>query len=319
MALEERTKFYKEWLGCFENASEQTRQTLEMVQVVNADLASVQSLRRRTSSYLTLEEKISIDKQIQVTQDASNSLSFVAQSAGVNSSGTAYITMQDRARFVLRERFDLPSSLARLEVAHGAVHAALNLLQSHRGDGANTSESDFQATLRWRHSMDTISVFSVPAPPYALSLHGQKSPPPSITTGGSPVASSSSSPFEEPLDAGFSTPPENSLRRGALQQSPSPSQQPKNTEMLMRSLITLADPRFQLPTMPGQASAFDDVDKELVVALLRAVGATCASVITKKQLGEDSEVKAARLRMEAARNVLEGYLAVEEEAPVKSQ
>jgi hypothetical protein len=91
-------------------------------------------------------------------------------------------------------------------------------------------------------------------------------------------------------------------------------QQPANTEVLMASLITLADPTFRMPSpLPGQASAFSDVDKELVIALLRAVGATCSGILTNERQGEHYEAKVARRRLDAARGVLEGVLDFEEE------
>lgn len=96
---------------------------------------------------------------------------------------------------------------------------------------------------------------------------------------------------------------------------PSPRQhQPANTEVLMASLITLADPSFCMPSpLPGQRSAFSDIDKELVIALLRAVGATCSGILTNERDGEHYEARVARRRLDAARGVLEGILGFEEE------
>jgi hypothetical protein len=90
--------------------------------------------------------------------------------------------------------------------------------------------------------------------------------------------------------------------------------QPANTEVLMASLITLADPTFRMPSpLPGQASAFSDIDKELVIALLRAVGSTCSGILTNERQGEHYDAKVARRRLDAARGVLEGVLDFEEE------
>lgn len=82
----------------------------------------------------------------------------------------------------------------------------------------------------------------------------------------------------------------------------------------MASLITLADPSFRMPSpLPGQSSAFSDMDKELVIALLRAVGATCSGILSNERDGEHYEAKVARRRLDAARGVLEGTLGFEED------
>jgi hypothetical protein len=84
----------------------------------------------------------------------------------------------------------------------------------------------------------------------------------------------------------------------------------------MASLITLADPTFRMPPpLPGQTSAFNGVDKELVIALLRAVGATCSGILMNEREGEHYEAKVARRRLDAARAVLLGTLGFEEEEP----
>ncbi|KAK5091182.1 hypothetical protein LTR05_001362 [Lithohypha guttulata] len=84
-----------------------------------------------------------------------------------------------------------------------------------------------------------------------------------------------------------------------------------NVEILMESLIKLADPSFTLA--PG--IRFDEVDKNLVLGLLGAVGGVCNSVLTASiqsgspamgriQAGET--VDKLRRRLEAAAHVLEG-------------
>jgi hypothetical protein len=90
--------------------------------------------------------------------------------------------------------------------------------------------------------------------------------------------------------------------------------QPANTEILMASLITLADPNFRMPSpLLGQSSAFSHIDKELVIALLRAVGATCSGILSNERDGDHYEAKVARRKLDAARGVLEGTLGFEEE------
>ena len=97
--------------------------------------------------------------------------------------------------------------------------------------------------------------------------------------------------------------------------------QPANTEILMASLITLAEPTFTLPhpttpsspsSPPSNPTIFADVDKQLVISLLRAVGGVCGNVMAIGGKGEDvsneqeMEKTAWRRRLEVARLVLEG-------------
>ncbi|RMZ77349.1 hypothetical protein DV737_g4412, partial [Chaetothyriales sp. CBS 132003] len=86
--------------------------------------------------------------------------------------------------------------------------------------------------------------------------------------------------------------------------SPAPSQQhPANTEILMESLIKLADPDFRV-----QASGvkFADIDKDLVLSLLRAVGGVCDGVLKAERAGRPDEVTALRSQLDWGRRVLEG-------------
>lgn len=85
---------------------------------------------------------------------------------------------------------------------------------------------------------------------------------------------------------------------------------PANTEILMASLITLADPSFTIPAGPG---AFADVDKDLVIALLRAVGATCSGILKTDQRGELYESRLSRRKLDAARAVLEGVVGIDDD------
>lgn len=79
----------------------------------------------------------------------------------------------------------------------------------------------------------------------------------------------------------------------------------------MESLIKLADPSFSLA--PG--IRFDEVDKNLVLGLLGAVGGVCNSILTAsiqsgspamgKKVAEET-VGRLRQRLEAAAHILEG-------------
>ncbi len=78
---------------------------------------------------------------------------------------------------------------------------------------------------------------------------------------------------------------------------------PGNTEILMESLIKLADPDFMVS---GEGNMFAEVDKELVLSLLRGVGSVCNGVLTANGSGEMRDVKVLRRRLDEARRILEG-------------
>ena len=134
-------------------------------------------------------------------------------------------------------------------------------------------------------------------------------------------SSTSSAPYSNPTLRTSPTNPAGNIPHSPTQYPPSmrnlqsPRQhQPANTVVLMASLITLADPSFQMPSpLPGQISAFSDIDMELVIALLRAVGATCSGILMNERDGEHYEAKLARRRLDAARGVLDGTLGFDEE------
>ncbi|RMZ88664.1 hypothetical protein DV736_g4114, partial [Chaetothyriales sp. CBS 134916] len=81
------------------------------------------------------------------------------------------------------------------------------------------------------------------------------------------------------------------------------SSHPANTEILMESLIKLADPDFRV-----QASGvkFADIDKDLVLSLLRAVGTVCDGILKAEKAGRPDEVNALRGQLDWGRRVLEG-------------
>jgi hypothetical protein len=81
----------------------------------------------------------------------------------------------------------------------------------------------------------------------------------------------------------------------------------------MESLIKLADPDF---TVTGNGNVFAQVDKELVLSLLRAVGGVCDGVLKADKVGEVREMKVLRRRLDEARRVLEGGGGEEDEDEV---
>ena len=94
---------------------------------------------------------------------------------------------------------------------------------------------------------------------------------------------------------------------------------PANTEILMESLIKLADPDFTIhgggnDGTTGKGSAFADVDKDLVLGLLRAVGAVCDGVLKAERRADMDGVRELRRRLARGRGVLEGGLSGGEDA-----
>lgn len=80
---------------------------------------------------------------------------------------------------------------------------------------------------------------------------------------------------------------------------------PANTEILMESLIKLADPDFQVGGGQGSMT-FSDVDKDLVLDLLRAVGGVCNQILQSENKQELRAVKVLRRRLDESRKLLEG-------------
>jgi hypothetical protein len=81
---------------------------------------------------------------------------------------------------------------------------------------------------------------------------------------------------------------------------------PANTEILMESLIKLADPDFSI--VEGQASeTFSDIDKDLVLDLLRAVGSVCDQILKAEGQHETRAAKVLRRRLDKSKKVLEGH------------
>jgi hypothetical protein len=151
-----------------------------------------------------------------------------------------------------------------------------------------------------------------PTPPTSGRLEQQ--PSLKLMTGnafsnGMPTPLQSPMPVSASTKSGLSTPRSQSQemqsRRQSIgtQRSQTSDGHPGNTEILMESLIKLADPDFKLS---GESNVFADVDKNLVLSLLRAVGAVCNDVLKGNDEGEVREVKVLRRRLDEARRVLEG-------------
>ena len=97
-------------------------------------------------------------------------------------------------------------------------------------------------------------------------------------------------------------------RPGTSQQVPTNGthvEHPANTEILMESLIKLADPDFQIGEMQGSVR-FSEIDKDLVLDLLRAVGGVCNQILKSERKQEVRAVKVMRRRLDESRQLLEG-------------
>ncbi|KAL6251338.1 hypothetical protein RBB50_001546 [Rhinocladiella similis] len=80
---------------------------------------------------------------------------------------------------------------------------------------------------------------------------------------------------------------------------------PANTEILMESLVKLADPDFTVVD-EQRSTTFTDVDKDLVLDLLRAVGGICNQILKAEKRHEVHAAKVLRRRLDASRRLLEG-------------
>ena len=177
----------------------------------------------------------------------------------------------------------------------------------------NESDTVPKEILQWGNRAPLFTSFGgFPSPPTASPILGMQSR--AKARRASPLATSSSnpSPVERSQSANAARPSTAASNPSKLSsQSRSSSQQsgsrPANIEILMASLITLADPSYQ-HRQGGEP--FADVDKDLVLALLRSVGAVCSSVLRSEEVYEHREL---RRRLDAARRVLDGEIEVEEE------
>lgn len=81
---------------------------------------------------------------------------------------------------------------------------------------------------------------------------------------------------------------------------PQPQPVKANTTILMESLIKLADPNFTM----GPNTHFEDLDKDLVLALLRAVGGVSEEMLRAQAYGDGDVVRELRRRLGKATGIL---------------
>ena len=108
--------------------------------------------------------------------------------------------------------------------------------------------------------------------------------------------------------SGLPTPPSHSPKDASHTDNKQElAQHSANTEVLMASLITLADPDIE------STGPFAERDKDLVIMLLRSVGAVCSSILQNDQAGEVYGSRVWRRRLDAARRVLNGEIEIDRE------
>ena len=158
----------------------------------------------------------------------------------------------------------------------------------------------------------------LPPPPSSAALQAQMASPKKVDikrsrSGSSQKKSTPTMPSAQSPSAAtqLNSPP--TLRDTSTTNPPQSHAQIPNTEILMESLIKLADPSFSLA--PGMR--FDEIDKNLVLGLLGAVGGVCNSILRASvqsgtrtpEVGRqqrDEMVGRLRRRLEGAAHVLEG-------------
>jgi hypothetical protein len=213
-----------------------------------------------------------------------------------------------------------------------SVSSAATFATATEGGGNSESGSDTipKEILNWGNPLSILnSVGGFPTPPSSSTILGIQSRV--ARKGGSPLVTSITQSGPETISQsrsrGFGgelpTPPEISPKEikhqyhMTSQQKAPQVQRAADTEILMASLITLADPNFRPRSTDSPNGAptnmFTNVDKDLVLALLRSVGAVCSNILTSDQRGEAYESRIWRRRLDAARRVLIGEFEVEED------
>lgn len=213
-----------------------------------------------------------------------------------------------------------------------SVSSTATFATATEGGGDSETESDTipSEILNWGNPPSNLTSFGgFPSPPSTSPILGMQSRaarkgPTPLTASETVTDPNAGSRMARATPAGsLPTPPEVSPKNPQHQnfsqgQQPSPKlQRPPNTEILLASLITLADPSFRHPssTSPPGAAAnlFTNVDKDLVLELLGSVGAVCKGILASDGRGEVYESRVWRRRLDAAKRVLSGEIEIEEE------
>jgi hypothetical protein len=142
------------------------------------------------------------------------------------------------------------------------------------------------------------------SPPMMVhSRQSQMRPTGGIQTQGTVIANGIATPPVQSPSSSFAT-PKPQIQAGTPGETVA-VQHPANTEILMESLIKLADPDFKMGEGPGSVT-FADVDKDLVLDLLRAVGGVCNEILKSQKRQEIRAAKVLRRRLDESRKLLEG-------------
>ena len=213
-----------------------------------------------------------------------------------------------------------------------SVSSTATFATATEGGGESESGSDTipKELLNWGNRPSALNSFGgFPTPPSSSTILGMQSR--TARKAGSPLVTSiprsgpeTSSPSRSrEYGEELLTPPEISPRvvkqqyERKSQPKSQPGQRPADTEILMASLITLADPGFRHRSADspngGSVDMFTNVDKDLVLALLRSVGGVCSNILSSDGRGEVYESRVWRRRLDAARRVLVGEFEIEED------
>ena len=213
-----------------------------------------------------------------------------------------------------------------------SVSSTATFATATEGGGESESGSDTipKEILNWGNPTSVSKSFGgFPAPPSSSNILGMQSR--AAMKGGSPLVTSTTPSGPEttslsrsgefggtlPILPGISPGDIKQLYQTKGQQQSQQTQRPADTEILMASLITLADPNFRHRAADASngvsGEMFTNMDKDLVLALLRSVGAVCGSILTSDGRGEVYESRTWRRRLDTARRVLIGEFEVEED------
>jgi hypothetical protein len=228
---------------------------------------------------------------------------------------------------------DLPTPTARRAPwAHSRSNSAESVSSiatyataTEGGVDSESGSDTIPEILNWGNRPSAFNSF--PTPPSTSTILGMQSRAAKKGSSLLVTSTSQSEPETKQLSRskGFGgelpTPPEISPKdvKYPMQNQPKPQQVPRpaDTEILMASLITLADPTFRHWSADSPTGAptdmFTNVDKDLVLTLLRSVGAVCSNILTSDRRGDVNESRVWRRRLDAARRVLIGEFEVEED------
>ncbi|EXJ86049.1 hypothetical protein A1O1_06418 [Capronia coronata CBS 617.96] len=210
-----------------------------------------------------------------------------------------------------------------------SVSTAATFATAAEGDGGAEEEEDNDVPseiLQWGNGGGAGATTGFPLPPVSPKREVSVPPPPMspspswggrVQQGPSRTPHIVQTPTSVVVSNGMPTPPMQSpgtrfaASSGISQLKPVQPDDgvvdhPANTEILMESLVKLADPDFKIAE--GRESVtFSDVDKGLVLDLLRAVGGVCNEILKAEMAHEIRAVKVLRRRLDDSRKLLEGH------------